>query len=169
MEKIRHFTFTFHKLIERLNIALQVNAGWKYLNQAPINDPTYSSDAAASVIYKSYFRPGKRLQNNTSARHWTKLKNSFNLLALFVVTDICMSLTVSKSHRFSIGRHFGSLKVLTGEIERCFPWISKFFYRAHSHNFRATWKYGTERSSGIARFSFPPSDLFPGKKKGLRE
>lgn len=148
------------------------NAGWKHLNQAKVNSLTYSSNkiwnkniwifSLELVIHKSYFRRKHGLQNlhiNTNTRNWTKLKISFNLLALLVVTDICMSLTMSKSHRFPFIRHFGFLNVLTGKTERCFPWISKFLLRAHSQNFPATWKYGTERSSGIARFSFHPSDI----------
>ena len=105
------------------------------------------------MIHKSYFRPGQWSKINTNARYWTELKNPFNLLALLVVTDICMSLTVSKSHRFSVNRHFGFLEVLTGVTERCFPWIRSLFAAQLSRHL----EYGTERRSGIARFSFPRS------------
>lgn len=132
-----------------MKIALQAKCRIQTFESGPVNCLTDSSNkirnkniwilSLESVIHKSYFRRKHGLHINTNTRNWTKLKLSFNLLALFVVTDICMSLTMSKSHRFPISRHFGFLSVLTGKSGRSFPWISKFLLRAHSQNFPATW------------------------------
>ena len=94
-----------------------------------------------------------RWMTQADRRSWTSViaRKSLYLLSFFVVAHICMTFTVSKSHRLAINRHFLTQTEAT-QNDVFTKWYRQF-YRVRSHNFPAS---ATEKHPGmpLTQFSF---------------